>query len=96
MKRQVLFAAVAVVILQGADAAAAAELPAYESVGLPITAHEISVLGSNHVQEVSPASTLTVGGMPASPHQISVLTPRKKVVGELAKKPTAAGGGVIR
>jgi hypothetical protein len=96
MKRLVLFAAVAVVILQGADAAAAAELPTYESMGLPITPVEISVVGPSHVQEVTPVPSLTAGGMPASPHQIAVLTPRKKVVGELAKKPTAAGRGVIR
>ncbi len=36
MKCLVLFAAVAVVTLEGADVAAAAELPAYESMGLPI------------------------------------------------------------
>ncbi len=96
MKRLVLFAAVAVVILQGADGVAAAELPTYESMGLPITALEISVVGSTYVQEVSPVPTLTVGGMPASPHQIAVLTPRKKVVGELAEKPTTGGSGVTR
>jgi hypothetical protein len=96
MKRLVLFAAVAVVILQGAGVAAAAELPTYESMGLPITAVEISVVGSTHVQEASPVPTLTVGGMPASPHQIAVLTPHKKVVGELAKKPTTGNSGVTR
>jgi hypothetical protein len=96
MKRLALFAAVAVIILQGAGVAAAAELPTYESMGLPITAVEISVVGSTHVREVSPVPTLTVGGMPASPHQIAVLTPRKKIVGELAKKPATAGSGVIR
>ena len=96
MKRLVLFAAVAVVILEGAGVAAAAELPTYESMGLPITALQISVVGSTHVQEVSPVPTLTVEGMPASPHQIAVLTARKKSVGELAEKPTTGGGGVTR
>jgi hypothetical protein len=96
MKRLVLFAAVAVVILKGADVAAAAELPTYESMGLPITTLQISVVGSSHVQEVSPVPTLTVGGMPASPHQIAVLKARKNIVGELAEKPTAGDGGVTR
>jgi hypothetical protein len=96
MKHLVLFAAVAVVILEGANVAAAAELPTYELMGLPITALQISVVGSTHVQEVSPVPTLTVGGMPASPHQIAVLTARKNIVGKLAEKPTTGAGGVTR
>jgi len=90
MKRPVLLAAVAVVSLAGADAAAAAELPTYETMGLPITAAQISVVGSTHVQEISSVPTLTAGGMPASPHQIAVLTARKNIVGELTEKPTTA------
>jgi hypothetical protein len=96
MKRLVLFAAVAVVILEGVDVAAAAELPTYESMGFPITALQFSVVGSAHVQEVSPVPTLTLGGMPASPHQIAVLTARKNSVGKLAEKPTTGGRGVTR
>jgi hypothetical protein len=96
MKRLVLFAAIAVVILEGADVAAAAELPTYESMGLPITALQISVVGPTHVQEVSPVPGLTAGGMPASPHQIAVLTARKKIVGELAEKPTTGNGAITR
>jgi hypothetical protein len=57
MKHLVLFAAVAVVILEGANVAAAAELPTYELMGLPITPLQISVVGSTHVQEVSPVPT---------------------------------------
>jgi len=95
MKRLVLLAAAAVVILQAADVAAS-ELPNYESMGLPITALQISVAGSTHVQEVSPTPTLTVGGMPASPHQIAVLTARSKFVGKLAEKPTTGDGGLTR
>jgi hypothetical protein len=95
MKRLVLFTAVTV-ILGGADVAAAAELPTYESMGLPITAVQISVMGSSHAQEVSPVPTLTVGGMPASPHLIAVLTARKNIVGELAVKPTTGSGAVTR
>ena len=97
MKRLVLFAAVAVVVILGrTNVTAATELPTYESVGLPITALQISVLGSTHVQEVSHIPTLTVGGMPASPHQIAVLTARKRIVGKLAEKPTTRGGRETR
>jgi hypothetical protein len=88
MKRLFLFAAVAVLIMDGAGAAAAAELPTYEVTGFPITSVQTSVVGSAHVQEASRQRTLTLDGMPASPHQIAVLAPRKRIVGELAKKPT--------
>ena len=96
MKRLVLFAAIAVVILEGAAVAGAAELPTYESMGLPITAFQISVVGSTRVQEVTPVPTLTAGGMPASPHQIAVLTARKNIVGQLAEKPATGNGAVSR
>jgi hypothetical protein len=96
MKPLILFAAVAVVILEGAGVAAAAQLPTYESMGLPITAVQFSVVGSTGVQEVPPVPTLTAGGMPASPHQIAVLTSRKSIVGKLAEKPTTEHGGVTR
>jgi len=96
MKRLVLLAAVAVVVLEGADVAAAAELPTYESMGLPITAHQISVVGSTHVQEASLVPTLTAGDTPASPHQIAVLTARKNIVRKLAEKPTTGDYAVTR
>jgi len=53
------------------------ELPQYEVAGLPISPHQISVLGSGDVQEQSPSPSLTLG-MPASPHQIAVIGPRSK------------------
>ncbi|WP_245288214.1 hypothetical protein [Bradyrhizobium sp. Ec3.3] len=81
MKRSVLFAAISLVIANGIDVAAAAGLPTYETTGFPITAHQASVTGAAHVQEAPSVPTLTFGGMPASPHQIEVLTPRKKVIG---------------
>jgi hypothetical protein len=87
MKRLPLLAAVAIVVLKGADVAAAAELPTYESTGLPITSVQASVLEPAHVQEVSRQPGPMLDGMPASPHQIAVLTPRRHVVGELATKP---------
>jgi hypothetical protein len=81
MKRLVLFAALATAIATGIDVAAAAELPTYESAGFPITALQVSVLGSTHVQEAPSVPALTLGGMPASPHQIEVLTARKMILG---------------
>src|SRR5215831_2451794 len=74
MKRLVLFAALATTIATGIDVAAAAELPTYESAGFPITALQVSVVGSAHVQEAPSVPTLTLHGMPASPNQIEVLT----------------------
>ncbi len=74
-----------------ASGATAAELPTFELAGFPITPHQFSVVGSTYVQEQSPnvveiepyrlgspTLALTLGGMPASPHQITVLTPRPK------------------
>ena len=81
MKRLVLLAAVATTISSGIDVAAAAELPTYESAGFPITALQVSVLGSAHVQEAPSIPMLTLGGMPASPHQIGVLTAGKRILG---------------
>ena len=81
MKRLVLFAAVALAIANGIDVAAAAELPTYESAGLPITALQLSIVGSAHVQEAPYVPVLTLGGMPASPNQIEVLTAHKRILG---------------
>jgi formate-dependent nitrite reductase membrane component NrfD len=80
MKRLMLLAAVAATISSGIDVAAAAELPTYESADFPITALQLSVVGSAHVQEAPSVPVLTLGGMPASPHQIEVLTARKKIL----------------
>jgi hypothetical protein len=74
MKRSFQLTATAAVLLTGASAIAA-ELPTFEAMGFPITLVQTSVLGAAHVQERSPAPTLMLGGMPASPAQIMVLTP---------------------
>jgi hypothetical protein len=73
-----LFAIATGGLLLSGVGARAAELPTFEAMGFPITPHQIVVLGAAHVQERSPAATLTLGGMPASPVQIAVLTPRQK------------------
>ena len=60
----------------------AAELPTYEVVSFPITPHQLVALAPAHAQQALPASTLTMDGMPASPHQIAVLRPRQRVIDE--------------
>jgi len=62
------------------DRASAAALPSYEVMGFPITLHQISVVGSAHVEEQSPSPSLVMAGMPASPHQVAVLTPRPRMI----------------
>jgi hypothetical protein len=81
MKRLVLLAAVAATIASGIDVAAAAELPTYESADFPITALQVSVMGAAHVQEAPSVPALTLGGMPASPNQILLLTAHKRSSG---------------
>jgi hypothetical protein len=62
------------------DRARAAALPSYEVMGFPITLHQISVVESAHVEEQSPSPSLMMAGMPASPHQVAVLTPRSRMI----------------
>ncbi len=71
------FALTAVLLLSGLSVAAA-EPPTFEILGFPLTAHQLTALNSGAVRERSPAPTLTVVGMPASPVQILILTPRPK------------------
>jgi hypothetical protein len=66
--RRTSITAVALLLL-GATAASAGELPQYEVSGLPISPHQISVLGLGGIKEQSTIS---------SPHQIAVLQPRTK------------------
>jgi hypothetical protein len=74
MKKTSLSIATAAVISMAAGTASfAAELPTYEAAGLPISAVQVQVLGAANVEQ-SPVSTST-----ASPHQLSVLTPRTKI-----------------
>jgi hypothetical protein len=74
-----LFSSAAAAMLMLGAAAATAE-PTYQAKSVPITAHQVGVLGSvlrmAHIQEQAPASALTAAGMPASPHQMAVLAPR--------------------
>jgi hypothetical protein len=56
----------------------AQQLPQYEVAGFPISPLQFSVLGSGGIQEQSFSPTLTLNGMPASPHQIAVIGLRSK------------------
>jgi hypothetical protein len=75
MKKILSMAAIAAATMVGSGAGAG-ELPTFELKGIPITRHQVGVLGAQDVQEQSVTPTLTFGGMSASPHQIAVLTPR--------------------
>ena len=70
--------AAAAVLMLGTAGIAAAQTPTYEVTGFSITPHQFVVLGpANAEQEVS-AVPETMAGMPASPLQIAVLTPRRQ------------------
>jgi len=56
----------------------AGELPSYEVKSFPISATQVQVLGGAGAEEQSTAPTMIVAGMPASPAQMSVLSPRVK------------------
>jgi hypothetical protein len=82
MKTLLAMAATGTLLLSGI--ASAQEFPSYELSGFPINPCQILVMGATvNLKEQSPNTSLTVGGMPASPNQIGVLTPRQRV-------PTAA------
>jgi hypothetical protein len=74
VKKTYLSIAVATVIsMAGASAGFATELPTYRAAGLPVSAVQLQVLGAADIGQQSPVATST-----ASPHQLSVLTPRTK------------------
>lgn len=72
MNTKILSFAAAITTIAVSTAAFAGELPTYEANGFPLTPVQVSVLGAEHVQQQAsvPAAVLT-------PHQASVLTPRK-------------------
>jgi hypothetical protein len=72
-KTSLNLAAVVAIVIAGATASFAAELPSYEAKGLPISPVQASLLGAANVDQSQVAPSA------ASPNQISVLTPRRKV-----------------
>jgi hypothetical protein len=75
--------AVTAALMMGGVGATAAELPIYEVMGFPISPHRLVAPGPANAQEQAPAVTLTLAGMPASPHQIAVLMPRQRPLNRL-------------
>ena len=90
VKKTYLSIAAAAFSIAGATAGFAAELPTYETKGLPMSAVQVRVLGAANVREQSPALTST-----ATAHQLSVLTPRTTRTAETAA-PTPTTGRAIR
>jgi hypothetical protein len=76
--------------LAGSAVTVATALPGYEVTGLPISPLQMQVVGAANVVEQPHSPVLTLSGMPASPHQISVLVPRKRQAAE-----AVVPGGVI-
>ncbi|XIA62659.1 hypothetical protein ACFIOY_24590 [Bradyrhizobium sp. TZ2] len=75
MKKTTLsIVAATAILMAGGTAGFAAELPTYETTGMPISAAQVGLLGAANVREQSPVATSTV-----SPHQLSVLTSRTKL-----------------
>ena len=70
--------ALASAVIASSTCAFAGELPSYEVKSFPISATQVQVLGGAGVEEQSTAPTMIVAGMPASPAQVSVLSPRVK------------------
>jgi hypothetical protein len=72
-KTSLKVAAIVALSLAGVATSFAAELPTYEVKGLPISPVQAAVLGAANGGETQVASSA------ASPHQVSVLTPRRKL-----------------
>lgn len=70
--------AIAGAMIASSAGAFAGELPSYEIKSFPISATQVQVLGGAGVEEQSASPVMTVAGMPASPAQVSVLSPRVK------------------
>ncbi len=68
-------ATTAAVVLASSAVTVAAELPRFEASGFPISPVQLQLVGAANVREQSPLAALTRDGLPASPHQVSVLAP---------------------
>jgi hypothetical protein len=91
MKIVMSLATAAMVIAYGAGAMAA-ELPSYEVAGFPISPVQVQLVGAAHVQEQPPLTKPALDGTSASPHQISVLTPRaNRTTAAMAADVTSTG-----
>ncbi|TPQ35151.1 hypothetical protein C2U70_15360 [Bradyrhizobium guangdongense] len=91
MKRLSFITCIASVALSAA-AASAAELPSYEVAGMPISTHQVAVIGAANVEEQSTLASLSSGGMPASPAQLMVLSSRHRIIEQAAMVTPATVG----
>ena len=73
--KTILISAVAALLL-GGTGAARAQSAIFETQGLPIAPHQAQLTGLADLPEQAPSSSLMLGAMPASPHQLAVLAPR--------------------
>ena len=76
----------------GAVGASARDLPQYEFAGFPISRVQIAVLGLGGIEERSVTATVTLNGMPASPHEIAVIGPRAKQIVKTLNKDASGMG----
>jgi hypothetical protein len=65
--------ALTVLALGAPSVSAGQQLPQYEVAGFPITPLQMVVVRPEGIQEEPPTPELTRDGMPASPHQITVI-----------------------
>jgi hypothetical protein len=86
MTKLISFAAAAALLIGGVSAASA-ESANFETKGLPISLHQAQVTGLADIEETAPSATLVAAGMPASPHQLAVLSPRNAPVQVAARRP---------
>jgi hypothetical protein len=70
--------AVTSAMIASSASAFAGELPSYEVKSFPISTVQVQVLGGTGVEQQSTAPAMIVADMPASPAQMSVLSPRAK------------------
>jgi len=89
VKKTYLSIAAVALSIAGSTAGFAAELPSYETKGLPISAVQARVLGAADVREQSATPTTT-----ATAHQLSVLTPRTTRTAETAAPAPTTGRAV--
>ncbi|MCS3731997.1 hypothetical protein [Bradyrhizobium betae] len=81
--------AIAGAMIASSAGAFAGELPSYEAKSFPISATQVQVLGGAGVEEQLTAPAMTLAGMPASPAQLSVLSPRVKRLASMSSENAA-------
>jgi hypothetical protein len=84
------FLAASVLAFAVLEGAVAGELPTFGISSFPATPLQLSVRGSAGVQEQEATPTLARYGMPASPHQLAVLTPHHRKVSEVNQSTVGA------